>query len=1010
MAFLKKYGSIILLISLLSSWTNRTEAQSGGGPLAINKQVSRSKVSVGDTLTYTLILSNSGTVPATNLVVKDSSSVGLRYISGSASIPTGSNFTPGMPISSWQIPSVGAGQSLTLTFRSVADSSGIFYNQATIPGDTAKTCTTVPIKVCAGDDFLFRLTVPAGRSSYRWFRNGIELAGQTTNLLEITTPGSYSVSVDDVTGKCPDFSQCPFIIEEDPLPTFQAQAIPATCNTNTIQANGQIVLTNFNPAYTYQYSAGPSFNPGLPLSGNPQPIPSTGILANNLPSPVASTPYTIRVYNTAGCYTDQTVTLQPATCCMTAVVSAGSCQTATNTYTSTVIITLSNPTTGTLTVTDGPVIRTLATTSGTSSLTAVFANLPSDASTHTITVSLPGCSSLTSTYTAPASCTTSGANTAPVAANAIPPQSATVGQNFSFTIPANTFTDAETSAALILAISGLPSGLSFVSPVTISGTPATTLNSPLTITVTATDPGSLSTSTSFLLTIYPAPLTNPANFTITNVTTLTCITLSATERQIRFMPLYTGTNGSPVTFSVLNELAATTDTGPYTLNLYTDNPVVQLQADQAGSVAQFSYNWLYACNTTPENSGKQLSVSANPGACNPATNQYALSGTISLTGTEAGTLVIVDANSTTTVSVSANQTSVDFSLSGLPSGTGPHTITVTGSGYVPTSFTYTSPASCTNTQTCQLGLTITPGVCNWVDNKYELTGTITIDNTLVNQSVIVKDGNVEMSVLVIGHGPTSFTLTGLNSDAAIHTVVASAILCGLTSATYAAPASCEVTIALSASDPGACQPATNQYATTGTISLTNAVAGTATVTDGALSTTVAVSAGATSIPYALSGLSSGTGSHTITVSYGSKIASTTYTAPASCTSIQACVAPTFSARAIGVTCIGNVLQSNGQIILSDFNPAYTYQYSAGASFDPAASLSGAAQSIPPGGLIVNNLANPATDQLYTVRVYNELGCSTDVTVILRSTVCGCPPDQCVPFVITQTHRGKRIGD
>ncbi|QIP17044.1 DUF11 domain-containing protein [Spirosoma aureum] len=531
MAFQKKYRLIILLISLLASWTNRAEAQSGGGSLAISKQVSRSKVSVGDTLTYTLIVSNSGTIPATNLVVRDSGSVGLRYLPESARIPTGSNFTPGMPISSWQVPSVGAGQSLTLTFRSVADSSGIFYNQATIPGDTATTCTTVPIKVCAGDDFLFRLTVPAGRSSYRWFRNGIELAGQTTNLLEITTPGSYSVSVDDVTGKCPDFSQCPFIIEEDPLPTFQAKAIPATCTANTIQANGQIVLTNFNPAYTYQYAAGPSFSAGLSLSGNPQPIPSTGILADNLPSPVANTPYTVRVYNTAGCYTDQTVTLQPATCCMTAVVSAGNCQTATNTYTSTVIITLSNPTTGTLTVTDGAVIRTLATTSGTSSLTAVFADLPSDASTHTIMVSLPGCSSLTSTYTA----------------------------------------------------------------------------------------------------------------------------------------------------------------------------------------------------------------------------------------------------------------------------------------------------------------------------------------------------------------------------------------------------------------------------------------------------------------------------------------------PASCTSIQACVAPTFSAKAVGVTCIGNALQSNGQIILSDFNPAYTYQYSAGASFDPAASLSGAAQTVPPGGLIVNNLVNPATDQFYTVRVYNELGCSTDVTVVLRPTVCGCPPDQCVPFVITQTQRGKRIG-
>ncbi|WP_198175110.1 hypothetical protein, partial [Spirosoma arboris] len=59
-------------------------------------------------------------------------------------------------------------------------------------------------------------------------------------------------------------------------------------------------------------------------------------------------------------------------------------------------------------------------------------------------------------------------------------------------------------------------------------------------------------------------------------------------------------------------------------------------------------------------------------------------------------------------------------------------------------------------------------------------------------------------------------------------------------------------------------------------------------TDGATTTTLSVSAGATSIPYSLSGLPSGTGSHTVTVSYLGQTASTTYTAPASCSVAPVC--------------------------------------------------------------------------------------------------------------------------
>ncbi|QKZ11139.1 putative Ig domain-containing protein [Spirosoma sp. KUDC1026] len=101
-------------------------------------------------------------------------------------------------------------------------------------------------------------------------------------------------------------------------------------------------------------------------------------------------------------------------------------------------------------------------------------------------------------------------NTAPTVANAIPPQSATVGQAYTYVIPSTTFTDAETPGSLALSVSGLPPGLSFMAPATISGTPTTAAGSPFSVTVVATDPGSLTVGTMFTFTIIPGAPTATA--------------------------------------------------------------------------------------------------------------------------------------------------------------------------------------------------------------------------------------------------------------------------------------------------------------------------------------------------------------------------------------------------------------------------------------------------------------------------------------------------------------------
>ncbi|QHV99715.1 choice-of-anchor Q domain-containing protein [Spirosoma endbachense] len=134
--------------------------------------------------------------------------------------------------------------------------------------------------------------------------------------------------------------------------------------------------------------------------------------------------------------------------------------------------------------------------------------LASNPTSGTALVNATGSYSVTVTTangcSATASIALSYQNCAPTVANNIPSQSATVGNSFSYSIPTNTFTDAETPNSLILSVVGLPAGLSFVSPNTITGVPSTTVGSPFSVTVVASDPGGGSVATIFQLSVSQA--------------------------------------------------------------------------------------------------------------------------------------------------------------------------------------------------------------------------------------------------------------------------------------------------------------------------------------------------------------------------------------------------------------------------------------------------------------------------------------------------------------------------
>ncbi|CCH51821.1 adhesin AidA-related [Fibrisoma limi BUZ 3] len=113
--------------------------------------------------------------------------------------------------------------------------------------------------------------------------------------------------------------------------------------------------------------------------------------------------------------------------------------------------------------------------------------------------------------------------------------------------------------------------------------------------------------------------------------------------------------------------------------------------------------------------------------------------------------------------------------------------------------------------------------------------------------------------------------------------------------------------------------------------------------------------------------------------------------------------PAFNASAVSPTCVGATPQTDGRIVLGGFNPAYRYDVSVGPTYTGPATSPAGLPTIPATGVVAQNLANPASPQPYTIRVFNDNGCFRDVTVVLVPSTCECP-EICVPVSLQKVSR------
>lgn len=290
----------------------------GSPTFAITKVVDQSRVEKGGIVTYTISLTNTSTVNATNLVVTDAvSSTALSYVSsGTASVGTfsyaGSLATNG----TWTIPALAGGQVATLRLQALTTEEGVHYNTVTGPdGSTAQVCTSVPAHICAGTSFEYELSAPTTSGTYQWLKDGQPIAGATSATYSVTAVGKYSLSVINAAG-CPDGSCCPFEVIADAAPSLTALAQSVSCAAGSPLANGAITLVGSNTAaISYNVSLGNTYITGLlPTNGSLAGKTTGAVLLGNLANPAGSQAYTIRVFSASGCYQDVVVTLQETVC------------------------------------------------------------------------------------------------------------------------------------------------------------------------------------------------------------------------------------------------------------------------------------------------------------------------------------------------------------------------------------------------------------------------------------------------------------------------------------------------------------------------------------------------------------------------------------------------------------------------------------------------------------------------------------------------------------------------
>ncbi len=166
----------------------------------IAKEVDLAFADIGDTLTYTLTVTNDGPVAATAIEIRDTVPAHTTLVAGSLSPDAGSTGTAAGSLVTWLTgEDLAPGQSLVRTFQVTAGEGGIATNTATV--DSSSTSLTVgsnTVRTAIWEAVAcgFQEGFEAGELSHHWRVETTE-DGRARVLDDLPDTGTYSAVLDD---------------------------------------------------------------------------------------------------------------------------------------------------------------------------------------------------------------------------------------------------------------------------------------------------------------------------------------------------------------------------------------------------------------------------------------------------------------------------------------------------------------------------------------------------------------------------------------------------------------------------------------------------------------------------------------------------------------------------------------------------------------------------------------------------------------------------------------------